>query len=74
MGIAVDINADKSKCSNEDVYAWQICFVMTFRMNVKRYRLGWVQYMEDMLIRFQRLYLGQDKNMENSLSITWDYL
>lgn len=22
LGIAVDINADKSKCSNEDVYAW----------------------------------------------------
>lgn len=22
MGIAVDINADKSKCSNEEVYAW----------------------------------------------------
>ena len=22
LGIAVDINADKSKCSNEDVYGW----------------------------------------------------
>ena len=24
LGIAVDINADKSKCSNEDVYGWLV--------------------------------------------------
>ena len=39
LGIAVDINADKSKCSNEEVYAWLAENAYKYGFTL-RYQLG----------------------------------
>ena len=63
LGIAVDINADKSKCSNEEVYAWLAENAYKYGF-ILRYPLGKQEITGTSYEPWHYRYVGEDAALE----------